>query len=212
MLLTGFEPFGGRPRNPSGDIAEALGRDPRLRAAGVVTAILPVHRTRAPAALLRLLRRHHPETLVLTGLAAGRKAISLERIAVNCWRRAGDAGVGVAIDRHGPDGLFATLPAAACLRALRRGGAPASMSESAGTFCCNLVLYRALSWAALGELPGGGTPPTRIGFIHLPATAESLPPGSAEICLPRKAMEAGVRAACLLLAGSRGVRPRHRTR
>jgi pyroglutamyl-peptidase len=133
----------------------------------------------------------------MTGLAAGRTSVAVERIAVNCWRRAGDRGEGRPIRRGGPDGLFSTLPMGPCLRELRRAGLPASISESAGTYCCNLVLYEAL-------LAARTEGPAQVGYLHLPATAESLPAGLALPCVPAARLRAGLRAACLaLLRGER---------
>jgi pyroglutamyl-peptidase len=213
VLLTGFEPFAGWSANPSERAALALGEDSRLRAAGIATAVLPVHRASAPARLLELLRRLQPEALVMTGLAAGRAEICLERIGVNAWRPPGRAGLGHAIDVDGPDGLFATLPAVGALRALRRGGAPARISESAGTYCCNLVLYRALRWSLAGRLPGGGRAPRLVGFVHLPATTETLPAGRTEPSVPQQAVDEGLAALCRFLArGHDAARPRGRSR
>jgi pyroglutamyl-peptidase len=173
VLLTGFEPFGDLRRNPSGDIARRLGRDESLRRLGLRVAILPVHRWRAPRQLLGLLERWRPATLLMLGVAAGRPGISVERLAVNCYRRPGDCGVGRRIHADAADGLFATLPLEPALRRLSARGAPASISESAGTFTCNLALFTALEWSsrAAERAPG------RIGFIHVPATPESLAPG-----------------------------------
>lgn len=196
LLLTGFEPFAGWRRNPSGDLVRRLGRDAALRARGLRTAVLPVDRARSVARLRELLERHRPAVLLMTGLAAGRAQVGVERIAVNVWRRAGDRGVGVPIDRGGPDGRFTTLPLGELAEALALGGAPAQISESAGTYCCNLVTYRALGWSREGSLPGGGPAPSRVGFVHLPATPESLPRGKAVPVLPEEALLEGLRAAC----------------
>src|SRR5436190_2295440 len=106
VLLTGFEPFGELARNPSGDAARRLGRDPGLRAIGLRIAVLPVHRRTAPSRLLELLERLRPETLLMTGVAAGRPSISVERVGLNVYRAAGDRGEGKPIRRGGPDGLF----------------------------------------------------------------------------------------------------------
>lgn len=180
ILLTGFEPFGELLRNPSGDVARALARDARLRSLGLRCAVLPVHRHAAPRRLKELIARWRPATLLMTGVAAGRAAMSVERLAVNCYRRAGDTGPGLAIRKGGPDGLFASLPLEASVRHLSDRGAHAVISESAGTFTCNLVLYTALDLA----LREPGLWPSRIAFMHLPATPEALPEGDRTPSLP----------------------------
>ncbi len=76
ILLTGFEPFGGLARNPSADVALALaGRN-------VEAAVLPVDYERVGPALDELLARPW-DAIVLMGVAIGRAAISLERVAIN---------------------------------------------------------------------------------------------------------------------------------
>jgi pyroglutamyl-peptidase len=57
--------------------------------------------------------------------------------------------------------LFATLPPAILLRALRRNGYPAQLSRSAGRYLCNAIFY----WGLLERWPNGPL----TGFIHLPA-------------------------------------------
>ena len=201
VLVTGFEPFAGWPRNPSEDVVRALARDPPCRAAGVRTAVLPVHRHRAPRRLADLLSRHRPDSLVLTGLASGRTHACFERIAVNCYRRPGDVGVGRPISPAGPLTLEASVPVQAALEALGRGRVPVAVSHSAGTFTCNLLLYLALLWGAEG-LPGGAPAPARVAFIHLPATPESMPAGRAGPTLPLAGAVRAVRALALHLAGT----------
>ena len=173
VLLAGFEPFGGLRRNPTADVVRRLARDGHTRRAGVATTVLPVHRRRAPEALERALSRHQPETLLLTGVALGRTRVEVERLGVNCYRGASSRGAGRRIRKNGPDGLFSTLPLAAVVTELRRAGLRAGISESAGTYTCNLVLYLALCWAREG-LPSGRRPPKGVAFLHVPPTDESL--------------------------------------
>jgi pyroglutamyl-peptidase len=198
LLLTGFEAFAGLRANPTAKVVRRLARDPDCRAAGVRTAILPVDREAAPPRLASLLQRHRPEALVLCGVAVGRRELCFERIAVNVWRDLGKRGHGEAIRRGAPDGLFATAPLAASVRALKRGG-PARVSESAGTYACNLVLYEALLWAREGT-PWGGPAPRWSSFIHVPATPGcGAPPGSP--LMPSEQVEKGLKALVLELAG-----------
>jgi pyroglutamyl-peptidase len=113
---------------------------------------------------------------------------------VNCWRAPGGRGLGRPIVAGGPDGLFSTVPLAAALASLRRGGLPAEVSESAGTYACNLALYLALLGAPAGRL---------ATFVHLPPTPESLPPGSGRRpTVELERLVAALRALVLDLAGS----------
>ena len=194
LLLTGFGPFGEITANPTARAVRRLARDPRCRALGLKTAVLPVDRDESPARLAALLKRHRPRGLILTGVAAGREEICFERTAVNVWRDVGGRGHGRRIHPGGPDGLFATGPLAASVQALRAGG-PARVSESAGTYACNLVLYEALRWTREGT-PWGGPAPRWTAFVHVPATPGCGAPAEAPTW-SEKALEESLRALCL---------------
>ena len=84
ILLTGFEPFGGQPTNPSW--AAAVSARDLLRMAGLaVEAVeLPCVFGKAGTVLRRALDELAPELVVCLGQAGGRERISLERVAINC--------------------------------------------------------------------------------------------------------------------------------
>ena len=170
VLVTGFERFGEHSSNPT---EEAVRELPGVIAgAEVVTAVLPVEFGRCADVALGLVRGHSPDAVVLTGLAAGRRAVTPERVAINVRDIAGE---GVAdntgasprdqpVVESGPDGLFATLPNREIVERLLAAGIPAELSASAGTFICNETMYAVLH--SLRPL-GAGAP--RAGFIHVPA-------------------------------------------
>ena len=68
----------------------------------------------------------------------------------------------------GPDGLFSTLPVKAMIEAIQESGLPAAISNTAGTFVCNDVLY-----TLLHHYQGSGV---RCGFIHVPYLPEQGSP------------------------------------
>jgi pyroglutamyl-peptidase len=195
VLLTGFEPFGPHARNPTADAIEALSRDPTLRERGVSFGLLPVGRAECLAALEGLLDRDRPDVALLTGLAATRGVVTVERVAINCWWPPGASGTGEAIVDDGPDGLFSTLPLDAVVGALQGSGVRAEVSDTAGTYACNLALYRALLDAATGRRPG-----LRAGFVHVPPTPETSDPPRLAGTLPLDALVRALRAAALRLA------------
>jgi pyroglutamyl-peptidase len=82
VLLTGFEPFGGEPENPSLAIARALDRK-RVAGHRIVGAALPTEFARSLPVLETLLRQHRPTLVLAVGQAGGRAQISLERVAIN---------------------------------------------------------------------------------------------------------------------------------
>ena len=80
-LVTGFEPFDGESVNPA---QEALGHlPPRLGAVVIATRVLPAVFGEALDALEEAVRAATPDTVLCVGLAGGRAALSLERVAIN---------------------------------------------------------------------------------------------------------------------------------
>jgi pyroglutamyl-peptidase len=166
ILVTGFEPFGGLGRNPTGEIALALGG-----------AVLPVDYARVGGALEALLAQG-PGALLLLGLAVGRPRISLERVAINFRDgsrpdNTGRVPEGREVVPGGPAAYFSTLPLDELHRALETEGFPVEHSLSAGGYLCNAAFY--LARHALGARP------VPCGFVHMPPTpdlalaAEPLP-------------------------------------
>jgi pyroglutamyl-peptidase len=173
VLVTGFERFGPHSANPT---EEAVRRLPEtLAGARVVTGVLPVVYGRCADAALALVAEHRPDAVVLTGLAAGRTAVTPERVAINLRDTSGteafadNAGAAPRdepIIEGGPAGIFATLPNRRIVAELRSAGIPAELSSSAGTFICNETMY-----AVLHSLSSRGAHAPPAGFIHVPDTA-----------------------------------------
>ena len=164
ILLTGFEPFGGDPLNPSVLICQALhGQD--VGHATVHAVELPCVFGRALQALDAALTATSPVLVLALGLATGRAEISVERVAINVDDaripdNAGAQPVDVPVVEGGPAAWFSTLPVKAIVAALREAGLPAAVSQTAGTFVCNHVFY-----GLQHRLAGSGV---RSGFIHVP--------------------------------------------
>lgn len=194
LLLTGFEPFGGSPVNPSERVVRAIERQ-GLENIQLQTAILPVDRVAGPAALIRAVQTGKPDAVLCLGEASRRAVISVERIAVNLmdYRIADNAGhrvVDEPIVRDGPAAFFVTLPVRAMLDAVCAAGVPVELSLSAGSFLCNQVIYTLLHYVAQNDLQ------IPAGFIHLPPLPEQVVgknPPVASMAL--ETMVAGIRAA-----------------
>lgn len=200
LLLTGFEPFGGDAVNPSQGVVEALGTL-HLGNVRVVGELLPVDSARVPAVLRAALDRWRPDAALLTGLASGRPQLSVERVALNVldFRIPDNAGAqkrDEPVEPGGPDAVLSSLPLRAILRAWHGAGLPGVISDTAGLYLCNQVMY--LARRALGE----GVP---CGFLHLPANAEVAlsAPGPLPY-LPQGEIERGVRVALETVAASLG--------
>ncbi|WP_119419501.1 pyroglutamyl-peptidase I [Desertibaculum subflavum] len=166
VVVTGFEPFGEHAENPSRLIVRRLGAE-GVAGFDLVTAELPTVFAAAGAEIRRLLDAHRPDLLLSIGVASNRSVISVERIGLNLDDTALPDNAGFATEARpivtsGPLALAATLPVLAMRAAIGRLGLPVEVSNHAGTYVCNHVLYAALHHAAAKGHA------TRIGFLHVP--------------------------------------------
>ena len=72
------------------------------------------------------------------------------------------------IQADGAPAYFATLPVKAMVEAVKAAGLPASLSNTAGTFVCNHIMYQNLYYLAKHH------PNTQGGFIHVPYVTEQV--------------------------------------
>lgn len=203
ILLTGFEPFGDIPLNPSQALVEALPNHLPDHVE-LTKAILPVDEQQAPKELLTLIHHHNPDAVLSFGLAAGRPKISLERVAINLMDFRIPDNVGTTKSNEpiipgGPAAYFSTLPIQAMLSALMAEGIPAQQSLTAGAYLCNLVFYVMMHEISLSNLP------IRAGFIHLPALPEQA--ALADKPMPSLNLDQAIRAAHILIAQFKETQP-----
>ena len=103
----------------------------------------------------------------MCGTGGGRSGISIERVAINlddttAPDNAGYAPVDQPIRRGAPAAYFSTLPIKVLIRALSDAGIPAHISNSAGTYVCNHLMYSVLDYFSVRMMDN------RAGFIHVP--------------------------------------------
>lgn len=168
ILLTGFEPFGGEDVNPSW---EAVQRLQAPEGTELVKLRLPVLFREAGEQLAAALRREQPDLVLCIGQAAGRDAITPERLGVNLMDASIPDNAGFQPQEEpvipgAPAAFFVRLPVAALAEAIRAAGVPARVSNSAGLFVCNALLYRLL-YEIETRYPG-----MRGGFVHVPCLPE----------------------------------------
>jgi pyroglutamyl-peptidase len=163
--VTAFEPFGGERVNASALAARPL--DGRVIAGRrIVVEVLPCVFGAAIDALRSALARTKPALVIACGEAGGRAQVTVERVAINVddARIADNAGARP-IDRPiasgGPAAYWSTLPIKSIVAALKKGGIPADVSQTAGTFVCNHLFYGLMRIASRRR-------GLRAGFIHLP--------------------------------------------
>jgi pyroglutamyl-peptidase len=165
ILVTGFDPFGGESANPSWEICNRLPRE--IGGMRSETCRVPCEFRRAIEVVAEAIERHQPAIVLSLGQAGGRSRIGVERVAINVDDaripdNAGAQPVDERIAINGPPAYFATLPVKAMARAIRAAGIPAEVSNSAGTYVCNHVMYGVLHFLAASKREA------RAGFIHVP--------------------------------------------
>ena len=177
ILITGFEPFNGSAVNPSQQIVQRLTAPDGV---DLVKAVLPVEFGQTTAQLQALFAEHQPDVVLSVGQAGGRAEISVERVAINIDNvkssngskmlpdNAGDTPVDEPIVPDGPAAYFSTLPLWEIVGAIQEKGIPAAISNTAGTYVCNHVMYITLHQAATKY------PHMKAGFIHVPFLPEQI--------------------------------------
>jgi len=169
VLITGFEPFGGETVNPSWEVVKQLD-GAIIDDCRVVARQLPCVFGESLSVLNAAIDALQPSVVLAVGQAGGRVDVTVERGAINgddarSPDNHGRQPVDVAIVEGGPAAWFSTLPIKAMVAALRESGIPASVSQTAGTFVCNHVMYGVLHKLA-------DRPEVKGGFIHIPYLPE----------------------------------------
>lgn len=169
VLITGFEPFGGETVNPSWEVVKQL-EGLNIDNCRVVTRQLPCVFGSSLTVLNAAIDELEPCVVIAVGQAGGRVDVTVERVAINVDDaripdNRGQQPVDVAIVPDGPAAWFSALPIKAMVAAMREKGIPASVSQTAGTFVCNHVMYGLLN--KISAKPG-----VKGGFIHIPYLPE----------------------------------------
>jgi pyroglutamyl-peptidase len=169
VVIAGFGPFPGAPSNPSGRLATALARRRRPAFAGVemtshvfATAYAAVDRD------LPKLLAEKPDAVLIFGVAARRRYISIERRARNARSPLlpdvnGYRPENAVIERGKVRALSGNGPFASLLNAVRRTALPARLSHDAGSYLCNYAYWRVLRHVRNGR--------PLVQFVHIPWVA-----------------------------------------
>lgn len=177
ILVTGFEPFNGGSINPSEQIVHRLTAPEGVT---LIKKILPVEFQKAGIQLKELFQEYRPDVVLSIGQAGGRAEITVERIAINidCVKssngskilpdNAGNVPVDEPIEAEGAPAYFSTLPIWKLVEVIQNQGIPAAISNTAGTYVCNHVMYVNLHQATTKY------PNMKAGFIHVPFLPEQI--------------------------------------
>jgi pyroglutamyl-peptidase len=170
LLLSAFDPFGGDSVNPA---LEAVKRvSAVIGGTEIVKLEAPTVFRKSIDRLVAAIEKEKPDAVLCVGQAGGRFDVTPERVAINVDDaripdNEGNQPVGP-IYEDGDAAYFATLPIKAMVKKIRDAGLPASVSNTAGTFVCNHIMYGLLYHLAK-SYPG-----IKGGFIHVPFIPEQV--------------------------------------
>jgi pyroglutamyl-peptidase len=170
LLLTAFDPFGGDTVNPAQEAVKLVPE--KIDAVDIVKLEVPTVFRKSIDKLAAAIEQEKPDVVLCVGQAGGRFDVTPERVAINVDDaripdNEGNQPVGTIYD-DGPAAYFATLPIKAMVKAIRDAGLPSSVSNSAGTFVCNHIMYGLLYHL------DKHFPHIRGGFIHVPFVPEQV--------------------------------------
>ena len=173
ILVTGFGRFPGASTNPTTALATRIAHAGRRRGLDCIAHVFATTYAEVDRELPALIARHRPDAILMFGLAARRRHVSIEVFArnrISTWfpdaagvvppRAAIAAGAGARVRGQAP---FSQLLAAA-----RGTRVKTILSRDAGNYLCNYVYWRALETAAAKDGP------RRVVFVHVPRVAPNI--------------------------------------
>ncbi len=166
LLVTGFEPFLDYKINPTMQIVENLDGE-KIEDYMIVGRILSVDFQQSAQQFKQYIDEVKPQIIISLGLAGGRFKITPERIAINVKDGEPDNNGYTPVDEsirdEGADAFLTNLPIRNMVNRLQAEGYPAEISNTAGTYLCNNIMYEGLVYAQQHQ-------GVRAGFIHIPAS------------------------------------------
>lgn len=171
VLITGFDPFGGENINPAYEAVKGL--EDNILGVKIIKKEIPTVFHKSIKILEKLIIDENPDLIICVGQAGGRFDISLERVAINIddariKDNEGNQPIDMRIFEDGENAYFSSLAIKGMAKKIREAGIPASISNTAGTFVCNHIMYGLL------YLIDKKYPNIRGGFIHVPYLPEQV--------------------------------------
>lgn len=171
VLITGFDPFGGESINPALEAVKMLKDE--IAGAEIVKLQIPVVAGKSIEKIHEKMKEVNPDIVISIGQAGGRFGVTPERVAINITDaripdNEGNQPIDEPIFTDGDTAYFSNLPVKAMVQAIKDAGYPSSLSNTAGTYICNHVMYGILYYIQK-EFPG-----VRGGFIHVPYAASQV--------------------------------------
>ena len=144
ILITGFDPFGGEPVNPALEAVKLMKDE--IAGAKIIKLEIPSVFRKSVEKIHEMMKAEQPDVVLSIGQAGGRFGVTPERVAINVddariKDNEGNQPVDTPIFTDGEAAYFSNLPVKAMVEAIKNKGLPSTLSNSAGTFVCNHVMY-----------------------------------------------------------------------
>ncbi|MGL5174796.1 MAG: pyroglutamyl-peptidase I [Cetobacterium sp.] len=171
VLITGFDPFGGESINPAWEAVNAM--QDVIDGIEIVKLQIPTVFRKSAEKLFAGIEEHKPDVVMCIGQAGGRYDMSVERVAINMddGRIPDNEGyqpIDTPVYEDGENAYFATLPIKGIVEEIKAANIPASVSNTAGTYVCNHIMYSLLYYISKNNLNIKG------GFIHVPYITQQV--------------------------------------
>ena len=196
VLVTGFDPFGGESINPAWEAVKVIKDE--IAGAEVIKMQIPTVVGKSIAKIYDKMKEINPDIVIAVGQAGGRFGVTPERVAINVTDaripdNEGNQPIDEPIFADGDAAYFSNLPVKAMVQAIKDAGYPSVLSNTAGTYICNHVMYGILYYIQK-EFPNA-----RGGFIHVPYAASQVvnKPNTASMAIAdiTASIEAAIKAA-----------------
>lgn len=165
VLITGFDAFGKDDYNPTFEAIKLM--DTANNNLELVKLELPTKFIAAKDQLLAHLDKNTYDAIILTGQAAGRSEVTLEKYTLNIMNSKIEDNDQYqprdqVITTAGPDLYASGLDLSSMASYLSSNDIPSSISYHAGTFVCNSTYYSLLNYIKEHKLSSQGL------FVHVP--------------------------------------------
>lgn len=171
ILVSGFDPFGGETVNPAYEAVKLL--PGMISGAEIIKSEMPTVFHKASDFIEKIVEEEDPDVILCIGQAGGRYGLTPERVAINVDDaripdNEGNQPIDVPVREDGPAAYFSSLPVKAMVQKMKEADIPSSVSNSAGTFVCNHIMYQIL------YLIDQKYPDKMGGFVHCPFIPEQV--------------------------------------
>ncbi len=171
VLVTGFDPFGGETINPAYEAVKLV--NDNIEGAEIIKIEIPTVFGKSMTVIDKAIQKYQPDVVLAIGQAGGRASMAVERVGINVDDARipdndGQQPIDEIIYEDGKNAYFSNLPIKKMVFEMQNENVPAVVSNTAGTYVCNHVLY------SIMYLIDKKYNNLRGGFIHVPFLPEQV--------------------------------------